>query len=163
MQRRLSTSHEEGLVARLCTRYAIRTVFFDWSTPREGKRWIKEEGERKREKERGRRTGSRYIHVDEKKENIDDDQESQKGVLHMREKRRKRDIGEKVRRREDEGEKKRNTRMREKRTFYPRFREQRTILESSVRCDSSVQFWDMKRELEKCIDILKLSEFFHVP
>ena len=50
MQRRLSTSHEEGLVARLCTRYAIRTVFFDWSTPREGKR----DSERRREKERER-------------------------------------------------------------------------------------------------------------
>lgn len=107
MQRRLSTSHEEGLVARLCTRYAIRTVFFDWSTPREGKRWIKEEGERKRGKGRGRQTGSRYIHVDEKKENIDD-QESQKGVLHMREKKKK----ERYRRRLD-GEK---TKERRKRT-----------------------------------------------
>lgn len=59
----------EGPVARLCARYAICTVFFDWSAAREGRRFIW------RERERDRLippTDREQDTVDREKENVDD-------------------------------------------------------------------------------------------
>lgn len=141
MQRRLSTSHEEGLVARLCARYAIRTVFFDWSTPREEKR-----EERGRDVRR-RRTGSR-IRADREKENVDDRGTRRESCICRERKRRKRNIGRRLDEEkqenevEEEGEKepmeRGATRREREANVYPRFRAQQDSTEDRSMCERYV-------------------------